>query len=94
MSHETIANITDAINEQVTQWRNRPLDEVYPIIHTRRDPAADPVTVPRCGLARHLAVGGTSTGSNVLGMWIEATGAYFGRFWTGVMTELRNWWGP
>ena len=33
MSHETIANITDAINEQVKEWRNRPLDEVYPIVY-------------------------------------------------------------
>ena len=33
VSHETIANITDAINETVKEWRNRPLEEVYPIIY-------------------------------------------------------------
>ena len=27
VSHETIANITDAINETVKEWRNRPPDE-------------------------------------------------------------------
>lgn len=89
VSHETIANITDAINEQVTQWRNRPLDEVYPIIYIDairlriRDGAA--VRIKAC----HLAVGVDVDGvKRVLGMWIEATeGA---RFWTGVMTELRN----
>ena len=27
VSHATIANITDAINETVKEWRNRPLDE-------------------------------------------------------------------
>ncbi len=26
VSHETISNITDAINETVKEWRNRPLD--------------------------------------------------------------------
>lgn len=89
VSHETIANITDAINEQVTQWRNRPLDEVYPILYIDairlriRDGAA--VRIKAC----HLAVGVDVDGvKRVLGMWIEATeGA---RFWTGVLTELRN----
>lgn len=89
VSHETIANITDAINEQVTQWRNRPLDEVYPILYIDairlriRDCAA--VRIKAC----HLAVGVDVDGvKRVLGMWIEATeGA---RFWTGVLTELRN----
>jgi putative transposase len=33
VSHETIANITDAINEVVNEWRARPLDEVYPIMY-------------------------------------------------------------
>ena len=33
VSHETIANITDAINEVVKEWRARPLDEVYPIMY-------------------------------------------------------------
>lgn len=25
--------MTDQINEEVTEWRNRPLDEVYPILY-------------------------------------------------------------
>jgi putative transposase len=33
VSHETIANITDAINEVVKEWRAKPLDEVYPIMY-------------------------------------------------------------
>ena len=33
VSHETISNITDAINEVVKEWRARPLDEVYPIMY-------------------------------------------------------------
>ena len=89
VSHETVANITDAINAQVTEWRNRPLDEVYPILYIDairlriRDGAA--VRIKAC----HLAVGVDVDGvKRVLGMWIEATeGA---RFWTGVLTELRN----
>ena len=89
VSHETIANITDAINEQVKEWRNRPLDEVYPIMYVDairlriRDGGA--VRIKAC----HLAVGVDVDGvKRVLGMWIEQTeGA---RFWMQVMTELRN----
>jgi putative transposase len=89
LSHETIANITDAVNELVKEWRARPLDEVYPILYIDairvrvRDGGA--VRIKAC----HLAVGVDVTGrKRVLGMWIEQTeGA---RFWAGVLTELRN----
>ncbi len=89
VSHETIANITDAINEVVKEWRARPLDEVYPIMYIDairlriRDGGA--VRIKAC----HLAIGVDVDGvKRVLGMWIEqAEGA---RFWTGVLTELRN----
>ncbi len=86
--HETVANITDAINAQVTEWQPA-VEEVYPILYIDairlriRDGAA--VRIKAC----HLAVGVDVDGvKRVLGMWIEATeGA---RFWTGVLTELRN----
>jgi putative transposase len=89
VSHETIANITDAINEVVKEWRTRPLDEMYPILYIDairlriRDGGA--VRIKAC----HLAVGVDVKGrKRVLGMWIEQTeGA---RFWMQVMTELRN----
>jgi putative transposase len=89
ISHETVANITDSVNELVKAWRSRPLDEVYPIVYVDairvrvRDGGA--VRIKAC----HLAVGVDLEGrKRVLGMWIEATeGA---RFWLGVLTELRN----
>ena len=89
ISHETIANITDSVNELVKQWRSRPLDEVYPILYLD----AIRVRVRDGGTVRikacHLAVGVDIEGrKRVLGMWIEQSeGA---RFWTGVLTELRN----
>lgn len=57
ISDETIANIADAINETVKEWRNRPLEEVYPILSIEairiqiRD--GDQVRIK----ASHLAVG-------------------------------------
>ena len=89
VSHETVANITDAINEQVKAWRNRPLDEVYPILYLDavrlriRDGGS--VRVKAC----HLAIGVDLEGrKRVLGMWIEHNEA--AKFWAGVLTELRN----
>jgi len=32
LSPETISNITDRVIEKATEWQNRPLEEVYPII--------------------------------------------------------------
>ena len=89
VSQETISKITDAISEQVREWRNRPLDEVYPIMYIDairlrvRDGGA--VRMKSC----HIAVGVDIEGrKRVLGMWIEqAEGA---RFWAGVLTELVN----
>lgn len=89
ISRETVSNITDAINDQVVEWRNRPLDEVYPILYIDgirlRIREGGQVRV-RVG---HLAVGVDLDGrKRVLGMWIEsAEGA---KFWAGVLTELRN----
>lgn len=89
ISHETVANITDSVNDLVKEWRSRPLDEVYPIVYIDairirvRDGGA--VRIKAC----HIAVGVDLDGrKRVLGMWIEQTeGA---RFWAGVLTELRN----
>jgi putative transposase len=89
VSHETVANITDAINEQVKSWRNRPLEEVYPILYIDairlRIRDGGQVRVRSC----HLAVGVDLEGrKRILGMWIaQVEGA---KFWAGVLTELRN----
>ncbi len=89
VSHETVANITDAINETVKEWRNRPLDEVYPIIYIDairlRIRDGGQVRIKAC----HIGVGVDMEGrKRVLGMWIEANeGA---TFWAGVVTEIRN----
>ena len=33
VSHELISNITDEVIEEVKEWQNRPLDEIYPILY-------------------------------------------------------------
>jgi putative transposase len=32
VSRETISKVTDAVNAELTEWQNRPLDSVYPVV--------------------------------------------------------------
>lgn len=89
LSHETIANITDAVLEEVKVWQSRPLDAFYPIVYL------DAIVVKvRDGAhvtnkSAHIAVGVDLDGvKRVLGIWVQATeGA---KFWAGVCAELAN----
>lgn len=89
LSHETIANITDAVLEAVLEWQNRPLDEFYPVIYLD----AIRIKVRDDGHVRsksaHIAVGVDLEGiKHVLGIWVQNTeGA---SFWAHVCAELAN----
>ena len=88
-SRELISNVTDVVTDEIELWRNRPVDEVYPIVYIDgirirvRDKGA--VTV----MVAHLVIGVDVEGrKHALGVWIaEAEGA---KFWLSVLTELRN----
>jgi len=88
-SREMISNITDIVTDEIELWRNRPVDEVYPIVYIDgirlriRDKGAVTIKVA------HLVVGVDVEGrKHALGAWIaEAEGA---KFWHSVLTQLRN----
>lgn len=88
-SREMISNITDIVTDEIELWRNRPVDEVYPIVYIDgirlriRDKGAVTIKVA------HLVVGVDVEGrKHALGVWIaEAEGA---KFWHSVLTQLRN----
>ena len=88
-SRELISNITDVVTDEIEVWRNRPVDEVYPIVYVDgirikvRDKGAVSIKVA------HLVVGVDVDGrKHALGLWIaEAEGA---KFWHSVLTQLRN----
>ena len=88
-SRELISNVTDVVTDEIELWRNRPVDEVYPIVYIDgirirvRDKGAVTVKVA------HLVIGVDVEGrKHALGVWIaEAEGA---KFWLSVLTELRN----
>jgi putative transposase len=89
LSAETIANVTDAVAEEVKAWQTRPLDPVWPVVFLDalvvkvRDGAH---VVNR---SAHIAVGVDTDGvKHVLGIWVQsAEGA---KFWAGVCAQLAN----
>lgn len=89
VSPTLISQVTQAVQEEITLWQNRPLDEIYPIVYLD----AIRVKVRQDGRvinkAVYLAIGVTLEGvKNVLGMWTaETEGA---KFWLQVVTELKN----
>ncbi len=88
-SRELISNITEVVTDEIEIWRNRPVDEVYPIVYIDgirikiRDKA--PVTIK----SAHLVIGVDVEGrKHALGCWLaETEGA---KFWHSVLTQLRN----
>src|SRR5215210_1928558 len=89
LSHETIANITDAVGEEVKAWQARPLEPVYPILYLDALVVKVKESHQVRNKAAHIAVGVDCDGvKHVLGIWVQTSeGA---KFWAGVLAELRN----
>lgn len=89
VSKELISHITNTIYEEVQQWRNRPIDELYPIVFfdAIRIKIRDSGKV--VNKVVYLALGIDIEGQkDLLGMWIAHNeGA---KFWLSVLTELKN----
>jgi putative transposase len=89
VSPTLVSQVTKAVQEEITLWQNRPLDEIYPIVYLD----AIRVKVRHDGRvinkAVYLAIGVNLDGlKEVLGMWTaETEGA---KFWLQVVTELKN----
>ena len=88
VSHDVIAQVTDAVLDEVRAWQERPLEAVYPVIW--RDGLVlkarhGKQVANRCA---HVALGLNLRGEKeVLGVWIaESEGA---KFWAGVLSELK-----
>lgn len=89
VSHDVIAQVTDAVLEEVRAWQERPLEAIYPIVwldglvlkvrHGKQ-------VTNRCA---HVALALNLHGEKeVLGVWLaENEGA---KFWAGVLSELKQ----
>jgi putative transposase len=89
VSPDLISAVTDAVLEEVTEWQNRPLEALYPLIFfdAIRIKVRDEGTVRN--KAVYVALGVRADGTKeILGLWIEQTeGA---KFWLRVMNELKS----
>lgn len=90
VSPDLISKVTDAVWEELEEWRSRPLDAVYPIVYI------DALNVKiRDGIVSnrpaYLAVGVDLEGrKHVLGIWIGDSEGEGSKFWLRVLNELKN----
>ena len=84
-----ISEVTDEVMDEVKQWQNRPLENMYPVmfldalmVKMRHEGRVE-------NRAVYVSIGINEEGQKeVLGLWSSANeGA---KFWLGVMTELKN----
>jgi transposase-like protein len=89
VSDGLVSEVTASIQDDVRAWQSRPLEELYVVVYLD----ALVVSIRDQQVVRkkavHVAIGVTLEGErDCLGLWIEKSeGA---RFWTSVLTELRN----
>jgi putative transposase len=89
VSPELISSVTTEVMEEVKEWQNRALEDLYPIVYL------DAISVKIrdeghvVNKAAYLAIGVRLDGTkDVLGIWLEKEeGA---KFWLKVITELQN----
>lgn len=89
VSKDTISRITDKVVEEMTEWQNRPLDSVYPVIFI------DAIHVKvRDGQVTnrpfYVVIGVTVEGRrDILGIW-AGVGGEGAKYWLAVLTEIKN----
>ena len=89
VSKDTISRITEKVVEEMTEWRNRPLDRVYPAIFI------DAIVVKvRDGQVVnrpiYVVIGVSINGErDILGLW-AGDGSEGAKFWLAVLTEIKN----
>lgn len=89
ISRDLISSLTDAISEDAAEWRNRPLEHLYPIVFIDGFVAKcrlDGMVSKRCV---YIVYGINMQGiKEVLGLYLgENEGA---KYWLHVLTELKN----
>ena len=90
VSPDLISRVTDAVWDELEEWRNRPLESVYPILYI------DALTIKiRDGIVAnrpaYLTVGVDLEGrKQVLGIWIGHADGEGSKFWLAVLSELKN----
>lgn len=89
VSHDVIAQVTDAVLEEVRAWQERPLEAIYPVLWL--DGLVLKVRHGKqvVNKSAHIVLGLNLRGEKeVLGVWLaETEGA---KFWAAVLSELKQ----
>jgi putative transposase len=90
VSKDTISRITEKVVGEMTEWLNRPLEKVYPVIFID----AMVVKVRDGQVANkpvYVVIGVTVNGErDILGLWAGDGGGEGAKFWLSVFTEIKN----
>ena len=89
VSPELISRVTDAVHEDVREWRTRPLESTYPIVYLDALRVNSRQSGKNENKALYLALGINMDGKKeALGFYLSETeGA---KFWMGVLSDLKN----
>ena len=89
VSHTLISQVTDAVNDEVHAWQNRPLERLYPVMYLDCIMVKVHQDKRVVNKAVYVALAINMEGQKeLLGLWIADTeGA---KFWLSVLTELKN----
>jgi transposase-like protein len=89
VSPELISRVTDEVKGLVEEWRNRPLEPLYPVIFfdALRVNIRDEGHVSKKAVYLALAIR-LDGQKELLGLWIEQNEG--SKFWMGIMNELSN----
>lgn len=89
ISKDTVSRITEKVTGEMTEWLNRPLEKVYPVIFID----AMVVKVRDGQVANkpvYVVIGVTVDGErDILGLW-AGDGGEGAKFWLSVFTEIKN----
>lgn len=84
-----ISNVTEAVQDEVREWQNRPLEATYAIVYLDALYVRMRDNGHVQNRAVHVAIGVNLEGNkDVLGLW--TSGHEGAKFWLQVLTELRN----
>lgn len=89
VSHELIANVTDAVLDEVKAWQMRALEAIYPILYL--DAMVIKVRDGKqiVNKSLYMAMGINMDGNKeILGLWLA--GSEGAKFWLSVLNELKN----
>jgi putative transposase len=89
ISKDLISNITDSILDELNDWRNRPLDRLYPIVYIDGFVTKCRLDGRVCNRTVYIVYGITIEGyKEVLGLYLGENES--AKYWLTVLTNLKN----